>query len=322
MTRNGDVSTVLTDGRAGNLRQARALAHALTPGGVDECIAVAHAPWRWLAPRRLPGARHGFGPDIAALLRRPPPLAIGCGRQAALATRLLRSRSCRVVQILDPRIDPRHWDHVVVPEHDPVRGPNVHTILGSLNPVDDAWLAEAREAWPEPGTLPGPRVAVFVGGPVRHAPLDAGWWTRVRAGLEAWRRETGGSLMLACSPRTPDWLVAAARESWPDWPGARWYGPADGTNPYPGMLAWANALVVSPDSVNMVSEAAATRVPVVVPGADACSGRHARFHDAMRAHGRIDDWDGGLPVGPREPVRELQRVAGLLRPLLGLPAGG
>ena len=29
------------------------------------------------------------------------------------------------MQILDPRLDPRHWDLVVVPEHDALRGDNV-----------------------------------------------------------------------------------------------------------------------------------------------------------------------------------------------------
>jgi len=52
-------SWILTDGHAGNVRQARALAAAL---GLPsrEWTLQPRAPWRWLAPRRLPGAALGF----------------------------------------------------------------------------------------------------------------------------------------------------------------------------------------------------------------------------------------------------------------------
>ena len=81
-------------------------------------------------------------------LQSPPRLAIGCGRRAALVTRLLRERGSKVVQVLDPRIDPRYWDLVVAPEHDGLRGENVIMMLGSLHPVDDLWLAEGRRDFP------------------------------------------------------------------------------------------------------------------------------------------------------------------------------
>src|SRR6476620_7013797 len=76
------------------------------------------APWRWVAPRTWPATEHACGPDFTHALNKPPRVAIGCGRQAALATRLLRVRGARVVQILDPRLPPESWDVVVAPEHD------------------------------------------------------------------------------------------------------------------------------------------------------------------------------------------------------------
>ncbi|WP_198528668.1 ELM1/GtrOC1 family putative glycosyltransferase, partial [Xanthomonas arboricola] len=100
----------VSDGRAGNARQAEALAQALHSAPVTALHLQARAPWRWAAPRLLPGAQAAFGSGFARQLQQPPALAIGCGRQAALATRLLRARGSQVVQLLDPRLDPRHWD--------------------------------------------------------------------------------------------------------------------------------------------------------------------------------------------------------------------
>src|SRR5690606_18090214 len=108
---------VLTDGHAGNLRQANALAAALSRPARDWTL-HARAPWRWMAPRGSSLARMAFGPEFAQALSNPPGLAIGCGRQAALATRLLHRLGSRSVQILDPRITTRHWDLVIAPEHD------------------------------------------------------------------------------------------------------------------------------------------------------------------------------------------------------------
>src|SRR3546814_6768877 len=99
----------------------------------------------------------------------------------------------------------------------------------------------------------------------------------------------------------------------PGTPGLRWLADGDGENPYPGLLAWADRIIVSPDSVNMISEACATEVPVWVPGMARARGRHARFLHALHARGRIrsdaDDatpWPivplSGLQIG-RAPVR-------------------
>ena len=144
MDRTPDPCWVLHDGRAGNRRQALALAEAL--GHVPrELVLAPRLRARWLAPRWMPGAERAFGPEFAAAWAGTPPvLAIGCGRQAALATRLLRTRGARAVQILDPRLDPRHWDLVIAPEHDDLRGENVLPLLGSLHPGTPIWLARVR----------------------------------------------------------------------------------------------------------------------------------------------------------------------------------
>src|SRR5688572_13742630 len=92
----------LSDGHAGNVRQARALASAMGFAGARDVLLAPRAPWRWVAPRTWPASEHAFGAEFAVALARPPRIAIGCGRQAALATRLLRVRGARVVQILDP----------------------------------------------------------------------------------------------------------------------------------------------------------------------------------------------------------------------------
>lgn len=307
----------VSDGRAGNARQARALAAAMGLAARDWNLAP-KAPWRWFAPRRLPGARRAFGVTFAEALHSPPALAIGCGRQAALATQLLRARGTRVVQVLDPRIATSHWDVVVAPSHDALHGDNVVSLLGSLHPVDDAWLAQARATFAVLGTLPRPRVAMLVGGPTRHARWDEAALARWIRELEAVVADEGGSLLLCGSRRTPPALRTRLRGAMPSVPGVRWFDAADGDNPYAGALAWADRIACTPDSVNMLSEACATWAPVFVADPDSARGRVGGFMQALRARDRIRPLDARMDRFEVEPLRETARVAAEVARRLGL----
>jgi mitochondrial fission protein ELM1 len=301
----------LTDGNAGNVRQAQSLARALG-GKAWDVVLEARAPWRWAAPRLLPGATHAFGAVFDELQQRRPALAIGCGRQAALATRLLRARGSRAIQILDPRIDPSHWDLVIAPEHDGLAGPNVLTLLGSLNPVDDAWLAEARMAFPSFAALPSPRAAVLLGGDSAHYRFDADAFARLAARLDATAAD--GSLLVTTSRRTPAEAIDAARRRWAGRADTvLWCGPADGPNPYAGLLGWADRIVCTPESVNMLSEACGTRVPVQVFEPDRVGGRPRRFLDTLLRRGRIRGLNETMAPFEGEPLRETARIAAEVR---------
>ncbi|MGR4895172.1 mitochondrial fission ELM1 family protein [Stenotrophomonas sp. LARHCG68] len=310
----------ITDGRAGNVRQAVALASTLRLGGQQRLALQPQAPWRWLSPRLLPGAAHGFGPTFAELAGNPPGLAIGCGRQAAAALRLLGRRGTRTVQILDPRIGARHWDLVVVPEHDRLRGDNVLTLLGSLNPVNDDWLAWGRAAFSSFEQLPGPRTALLVGGPTDHAPWQDADLQPLFAQLAARIRADGGSVLATTSRRTPRATTQALLRAFDDVPGVIWSDGGDGSNPYAGLLGWADRIVCTPDSVNLLSEACATRVPAGVLLGQRAQGRMAHFQAALRERGRLLDGLAVLdpPAQEVEPLRETARIAAEVRARLGL----
>ena len=323
MQRTASPAWTLSDGHAGNVRQAQALARALGLVETRDITLESHAPWRWLAPRRTPFDTHAFGPGFPSMLQAPPQLAIGCGRQAALATRMLRGRDVdgvtrtRVIQILDPRIDPAHWDLVVAPEHDGLTGDNVITLLGSLHPVDDAWLAAGRTEFAYLAALPSPRIALLIGGPSAHWQVDASqmqnWFSEVADAARA----SGGSVLATTSRRTPQAVADVLHHALHDVPHIAWTSTADGPNPYAGLLAHADRIVCTSDSVNMLSEACATRAPVCVLGIDRLLGRPRHFVDALLQRHRVTRFEPGpLPFAHGveiEPLRETPRIAALIR---------
>ncbi len=128
----------------------------------------------------------------------------------------------------------------------------------------------------------------------------------------------GGSLLATTSRRTPPALAEILRATFADLPHVIWGDGGDGTNPYGGLLGWANRVVVSPDSVNLLSEACATRMPVMVALADTAQGRLARFQQQLRERGRLQahwlDWQ----YDRNEPLRETARVAAEVKQRLAL----
>lgn len=281
---------VITDGAAGNERQALALAGALGwPARVWRMAPA--APWSWFAPHLLAGVRGALPAAQRAQFVAPwPPAAIGCGRAAALFTRALRRFSegrTFTVQILDPRITSAEYDLVVAPRHDGLAGGNVLTTLGSLNPVDDAWLADGAAAFADLAALPVPRRAVLFGASHREIAVDTPYCVAVIEALAKQHERQGGSFLVSTSRRTPAPLARWLRSAFARFPGVFWSGADDGPNPYAGYLAHAQSIFVTPDSVNMLSEACAVGVPVFSWWPAPAHGKLARFHDALIRDGHL-----------------------------------
>jgi hypothetical protein len=226
--------------------------------------------------------------------------------------RTLSHGRCRTVQVLDPRMGPHHWDMLVAPRHDGLAGPNVLTPLGSLNPIDDEWLADAREAWPQLADLPAPRIGVLLGGPRRGITMDGAWTQAFIHGLRTLHQRRGGSLLVLASRRTPPRLAGTLREALRDLPGMFWTSLADGPNPYPGVLAWADRLVATSDSVNMLSEACAVGCAVHTFAPDPLPDKLAHFHRALREAALLHDLDADAPAR-QPPLRETASITAAIR---------
>jgi mitochondrial fission protein ELM1 len=304
---------VISDGAAGNERQALALAHAMQLTPMVQRVAL-RAPWRWMGPAQTRGLSLAMPRAQWRELSHPwPALAIGCGRHAAVVTRALRETSggaTFTVQILDPRVDPAHFDLVIAPRHDDLDAPNAIQTMGSLNPIDDAWLAAARTQFPLFEKLARPRTALLVGGPRHGLELDARWMDRLIDAIERWHARDGGSVLIATSRRTPPEWRERLRGAFRNGCSCFWGGDADGPNPYAGYLAHADRIVVTPDSVNMLSEACAVGVPVFTALPANAPAKLAAFHAELRDQGWLHDFHA-VDVDTRQPppLREIATVA-------------
>ena len=264
----------------------------------------------WLA--RLPGVSVAAGGD--PMSPPYPAIAITCGRRhagASIALKRLSKGKTYTIHIQDPRLPPALFDSLIVPDHDPTRGPNVITTTGSLNRINDALLArEAALVADQVAHLPKPLVAVNLGGDTQQYTVDRETAGHIAGILEGFAASGGGGLMITTSRRTGADLLAAMepfahRDDTVIWTGA-------GHNPYLGFLGLAEAIIVTGDSINMVSEACSTGKPVHILPLGQEPRRRAAFLDSIRKKGLAGDFTGVLNQPAESPLRETERVASQL----------
>ncbi len=294
MSLSAALAWVLTDGKAGDETQCLAVAEAL--GLAPDIRRVApRAPFVWLMPWGPADPRESAGRAGGPIAPPYPDLVIASGRRAVPYLRAVRRLSkghSFTVFLKDPRTGPGAADLVWVPSYDRLRGPNVVVTLTSPHRFSPAALAETR-AHPDPriAALPRPRIGVIVGGDSRHHRFSPGDIARFLGQLRTLAGQ-GASLMITTSRRTPVPLAAGLAALASDTRGFLWDGA--GPNPYSSMLALGDSLVVTSDSVNMLSEAVATGAPVLVFEPSGGGARQRAFLAELRRLGAVHTFQGKL----------------------------
>jgi mitochondrial fission protein ELM1 len=196
-----------------------------------------------------------------------PDLVISAGMRNEPVCRWIRAQSggrTRIVHIGRPWAAPERFDLVVTtPQYRLAEHPRVLQNSVTLHRISAARLAAAAHTWePEFAKLPGPRIAVILGG--NSGPYTLGPKTAAQIARRVNRmvEQRGGSLLVSTSARTPARALRAFEQQITVPCFLYRWRPDDAANPYFGMLALGDELVVTADSVSMLSEACATGKPV------------------------------------------------------------
>ncbi len=283
-----------SEGAAGMVNQIRGVALSL---GVPLELynTILRYPWRWFSPRFIPWRPSAF--VDSAQFSGEPRLVISCGRQGAVAAltwkRQLKDRVF-TVHIQDAKVDPQCFDLVCVPEHDDLRGPNVITTLGAVHHMSAARLAEARALGPRHGLerLGPDFVTVLIGGPTRVCAFSEADYQLFSEQL---RRVVQAGKRLAILPSrrsSPQWVSQLLQE----FGSSQYVWDLVSPNPYGEALALCSHLVVTCDSVSMISEAAATEKPLYIAylAESRVARRLGKFHRAFESAGIARPFDGTL----------------------------
>jgi len=308
-----ETARILCTDLAGLRAQAVGLAEAagLSP---DLRTLSLKSPWSHISPGLWPAPLKAVLPD--AIAEPLPRLIIGCGGAGSRVAASLRRPGVKVVTIQHPRMKLNKFDLVFAGRHDGISGPNVVITRTALHRVTPERLAGEAAIWaPVFETQKRPLVAVLLGGSNgRYKFGDAAGRTFATALAAMVRRDNVG-LAITPSRRTDPQVVRIVREMLE--PLGAWVWDGQGENPYFGMLGLADAIIVSADSVSMVSEAVATAKPVFLLRLEGKSTRIGAFMDMLAADGRVRDFDGKFDTWPTAPLDDTKQAGLRLRQLLG-----
>jgi len=306
------------DGKVGMANQVIGLAEALGYPFLEKRLAI-RGPWRHLTPQLWIQPLAALGPDGDRLAPPWPDVLIAVGRlTTAPALAAKRGGGGRVfwVQVQDPRFARREVDLIVAPAHDPATGDNVFGTLGAVHRVTAARLSEGAAALaPRLAALPRPLVAVLLGGANRVYRASEALFESLVEQLVA-LAEAGHGLAITPSRRTGAANEALLRRRLAGLPAYIWDGTGD--NPYFGLLGLADAVLVTADSVSMVSEAAATGKPVHIIDLEGGSAKFSRFHRALREAGITRPFTGAIESWRYAPPDDTARAAAEIRRRLAL----
>lgn len=249
---------VLIGERTGDNNQALALAEAIgLPFAIKQLDYNAlQSISVWLPPTAITLTK-----SARAGLHAPwPDLVIAIGRRSVPVARWIKRQSMgrtKLVRIGHPRIDPGLFDLVVTTRQYPVPpGANVVLLPVAMSRHLDPPTATGEElAWLD--SVPHPRTLLAVGGATKYWTLPTDRIERIVAAAPA-----GKSLIVATSRRTDPALVDRLRALAATNPAIRL---VDGPVPrFAVLMAAVDEILVTGDSVSMLSEAILTGKPVAL----------------------------------------------------------
>ncbi len=215
-----------------------------------------------------------------------PDLVIAAGRRTLPVLRYLKKKSpdTKTVYLMRAEVN-GGVDLMVVPEHDRVAPtPNIITTLAPLHAVTPTTLASAVREWGAKfAELPRPFITLCLGGDTKQGRYNMAEWREVvgRATLLAGH----GSLLITTSRRTPkeamDFIAPLLQL-----PHALHRWDTGRENPYLGMLALADGIIVTGDSLSMCAEACATGKPVFIYASEKVApAKHKLLHKTLYDRG-------------------------------------
>ena len=159
--------------------------------------------------------------------------------------------------------------------------------------------------------LPHPRIAVNIGGGSKRSAIDLASAENIVSKLKLFTQKNECSLMITTSRRTDKTLKSQLRKLSESQ--NILLSEGNDPNPYTGFLGLAEAIIVTSDSINMVSEACSTGKPVYILPMGVNNKRRQSFLETMENEGRTKPFDGNLERWTYEPLNETERVATIIK---------
>ena len=243
--------------------------------------------WRYLPRFLWPRIPYCLDPSTQLNLINLPKIIIASGRaSAAIAADLKKHYKVKVIYILNPKMPSHFFDWIITPKHDQLTGPKVLEVLGSLHGHNFDHSSDTISHWQKLwDSLPKPHIAVLIGGPNKYYNLSNKILTQVAHQLKILHHIKNISLLITFSRRTTQKQRHLFTNLVQDIP--HWIWDEQHPNPYFDMLNQAEFILITGDSIAMISEACGSGKPVYVIKLEGYSKKFELFYKDMLAQNHI-----------------------------------
>ena len=290
----------ITNGTAGTVSQSLGLAQAIGFKKIIQKVFKAN-----FSLSLIPAIAHVFLKKFLASdsdkLKGPwPNVVIGCGRRVIPFLLYIKKASggkTYCIYIQDPKISSKYFDLVIKMQHDSIEGNNVIATDFSLNLVSKEKLFEEKKKHMRVfARLTKPYYSILIGGNTKRFKMNNQAIKDLFCKISAIVELCPGSILITTSRRTPKIVKELLRSQFNK--NSKVHIVESGSksgNPYFAMLALAEKIFVTNDSVNMVSEACACEKPVyIIPLLNISLGKTKRFLDVLNNKDLVKTFDNNL----------------------------
>ena len=302
---------LLTQGMHGMISQVEGLAKALDIDFIH-CKVETNNIWKLIPPR--------FSPISQSVYKKIDQtdfdIIISCGRKSVIPSIHLKSVSNKKIfniHIQDPKVDFKHFDFIVAPEHDAIEGENVISTKGAIHYLTEQEIFENKEYLNVFIKKDDRKIwSLIMGGPTKYYDYSIKNMKNIFTTLYKLLKQYDFQLVVIPSMRTPLKIINYAKE---------FFGE-DHTiimdvdkKAYLSALAISENLVVTCDSSSMISEAALTGKPIyvanIIPKKN--DKRFQRFRNLFRELNITRNLGEEVEIWNYEKLDETNRVAKIIK---------
>jgi len=251
---------LLTQGMHGMISQAEGLAEALNIDFTHHTVEL-NKFWELIPPKLTPISQIVYKKiDLQNF-----DIIISCGRKSVIPSIHLKNNSKKKVlniHIQDPKVNLEHFDFIVAPEHDSIKGKNVITTKGSIHYLKENDINKNKE-YLESFIKKDEReiCSLILGGPTKYYDYSSKNIENIFFTLSKLLKDSDLQLVVIPSMRTPKKTIDFAKEYFGE--NHTIINNVD-KKAYLSALSISKSIVVTCDSSSMISEAALTGKPIYV----------------------------------------------------------
>ena len=251
---------LLTQGMHGMISQVEGLAKALEIDFTHHTVELNNF-WKLIPPKLTPISQRVY----KKINQTEFDLIISCGRKSVIPSIHLKKNSKKKIlniHIQDPKVNFSHFDFIVAPEHDFIRGQNVINTKGAIHYLTDDEITKNKDYLSLFIKKDQRKIcSLILGGPTKYYEYSSENLKNIFSNLNNFLKKNDFQLIVIPSMRTPKNSINFAKDYF-----GKNHTIIDNVDKkaYLSALSISENIVVTCDSSSMISEAALTGKPIYV----------------------------------------------------------